>query len=1049
MSIKTKLIVPARRSGLVRRQRLLDVLYRNLDRKLTLVTAAAGFGKTSLLVDFAREVELSVCWLALDEDDRDPAQFLSDLAASIAQRFPGIGSLTRAAMGNGTPAEDAVAVLVNEVVDQVDELFILILDDYHLVDQPAVNRLLDRLLRFLPPQMRLILSGRTLPAIDLITLAARQDVGVVIPQELCFSADETATLLEQNHNLTILTADAEALTQQMQGWATGIVLATQQLTRHLVIQPRPAGGSLDTIYVYLTREVLAMQPPHVRDFLMQTAVLRWMTVEMCDALLHRSDAAVVFATLEAQHLFIERVEDAAGVRFRYHPLFREFLLEQLEAWDPGRPEALQRLAARLYAQQGELEEAIRFFLQVGQSRDAAPLMDEVAPELYRAGRHGWLLEWHQALASLADNAPNLQMRASWILADRGDYAQALDIMDRLQNNPAGISLLPTVQVDQGFIWYRQGRPEQALAVLEPLLVSRPGGNTEAYALRVAGLCYYQQGNGVRARDYLLRSLALYRAAGDDLFESRVLLDLVFVLFPQGHTQEALAYQERGLDILRGKGNPNSLVMPLNNSAYVHHMMGDLQAAGRLYRDALEAARQSGQKPGEALVLIGQGDLRRDAGLLEKALDVYQQAWELAAKIEDRRLGNQARIGLATCHRLMGDLSQALVWIDRVDEPAGADLCARIWLERGAIMLELGRADEALSLLEKSRDWVSGQRTNPELAIAELWLAEAHRRRGADWVALQALERALSVGEEGGQGDHRFALEARQHPAVLALAERQQVNPPALALLRQRIRLLEKSSAIFARQITEETTSAALQVFALGAGRVLLDGVELAQADWKRAIARLLFLYVIDRPQVPRSELFAVFWPSTAENRAIPRLHVSMHAARQVIGVDLLQYLPEETIYRIGDSHAIWYDVAEFEAAVAQANKLPPGRRRVELLKQAADLYSGPYLAEDHEEWVLARRRELEGHYLSAMISLGDYYSAARDYDETEHWYRRALAADPYREDVHRRLMKALASGGRKAEALRQYEECTLILRRDLEAEPDPRTRDLAEQIRAL
>ena len=283
MGAITKTLIPTPRKGLVRRQRLLDVLYQSLDHKLVLVTAAAGFGKTTLLVDFARDATLPICWLTLDQEDSDPAQFLSSLVSSIAQCFEGFGQLTRAAMMGGAPVGELATVLVNELVSQVQDFFVIILDDYHLADTPAVGTLVQRLLRIFPANVRLILSGRTLPALNLVRLAARQEVTALVPQELCFTTHETTALLEVNHGLPVQMEAAEALTQKMQGWVTGIILATQSITQRLTLQPQQIQGTLDAIYAYLAEEVLTLQPLHVRDFLLQTAVLRWMTANICSA----------------------------------------------------------------------------------------------------------------------------------------------------------------------------------------------------------------------------------------------------------------------------------------------------------------------------------------------------------------------------------------------------------------------------------------------------------------------------------------------------------------------------------------------------------------------------------------------------------------------------------------------------------------------------------------------------------------------------------------------------------------------------------------------
>jgi len=266
MQIISNTILPTRRKGFVRRQRLLDFLYQNLDRKLTIVTAAAGYGKTSLLVDFAHEAELPVYWLTLDENNGNPSQLLAGIVASIGRRIPDFGAFTISALQSSAPSGDVVNVLINDLVSTVPDFFALIMDDYHQVDTPDNGILLEKLLRFLPPHCHLILSSRKTPSIDLIQMAARQEVAILPPQAFCFEPAETAELLSKNPHLTAVDIEADELTQKMQGWIAGIILATQSDARLLSSQ-RSSEAALDVIYRYLAQEVLGFQPPHVREFL--------------------------------------------------------------------------------------------------------------------------------------------------------------------------------------------------------------------------------------------------------------------------------------------------------------------------------------------------------------------------------------------------------------------------------------------------------------------------------------------------------------------------------------------------------------------------------------------------------------------------------------------------------------------------------------------------------------------------------------------------------------------------------------------------------------
>jgi LuxR family maltose regulon positive regulatory protein len=1048
MTILTRVMVPVRRPGWVRRQRLLDSLFRSLDHKVTLVTAAAGYGKTTLLTEFAHEVELPVCWLTLDPADSDPAQFLSSLVLSISQRFPDVGASTRAALAGGVGLADVVGVLVNELVESAPQLFLLILDDLHEVDSADIGSLLNRFLRYLPPHVHLIISSRAVPPIDFIQLTAKQEIIVLPPRELCFTGSETAALLEKNYNLSVRAGDAEALAKKMGGWVTGIVLATQQMTRQLAYQQALGQGDLDIVYAYLAREVLGQQLPHVRDFLLQTAVLRWMTIDVCDALLHRDDAALVLGTLEAQHLFIERIEEGDGApRFRYHPLFHEFLLEQLAQWDPERLAILRRGAARLSAEAGDPEEAIRLYLGAGELAEAAPLMNSRAPDLFNQGRHSTLVKWQEELGGQAISTPTLQIQVAKVWLARGEYARALVLLESIEKSTAGLEVLPEVWLQRGFIWYRQGKIEEAMEALQPIKASYANKGIQAYASRILGLCLQRQGKVDGAHAHLAQALEIYEQMGDLLNQSRVLTDLSRVAFCLRHVQGPLDYHDRALEIARGLGHPHALIMPLNNAAYGRHLAGDFGGASKLYQEALGCSRQAGSRRDQAWVLLGWADLLVDADQYGVAADLFREALDLAQPGEEPFIQAYAGIGLAACARLAGDFDGALAWLERVSMASDPEGSGRYHMERGLVLLRRDEPQAAQRAFVLARDGWEDRKDWGGVAIAELGVAEAARQSGDEPEALLALDRALAADSQCSGYGARFVIQARRFPELAAFGQAQKANPVAMGSLCQRIQGLAKSIVSLAPSQATSVPERMFQVFALGTGRVIQNGVEITATEWQRAAARSLLFYMIDRSRVQREEVCRCFWPDVPESKARSRFYAALHNARQAVGKDRLEYIQEESVYHVDLSGGGVYDVAVFEKAMADSLARPPGDEKLAGLLRAVALYAGPYLEDMDDDWVLERRRELELAYLQALIALGDCYYAGKDAAEAETWYRQALEMDSYREDVHRKLMLALVQGGRRAEALRQYQICADILSHELGVEPDPATQALFQEIR--
>ena len=323
---KTKIVVPHRRPELLSRPRLLESLQSLLDNKLLLLSAPAGYGKTSLLIDLADSTEMPVCWLSLDPLDRDPQRFIAYLIASLAERFPGIGETSRLQLNQLTSieqeAESLLVTLTNEIYDQVEDDFLLIIDDFHLLDDvPLISTLLNRFLELIVENCHIILSSCTLPALDDVTLmVAREQVAGLSHAELAFIPREVQALYAQNHHKHLSDEAADALVKETSGWITGMVLSGQPGMTRI--------SGVDT-FAYLGHQVLDQQTEEVREFLMRTSLPEEFNSEFCEVVLgplypEPQNWFVLMGLILEKNLFVLPLGDD-GRWLRYHPLFREFL----------------------------------------------------------------------------------------------------------------------------------------------------------------------------------------------------------------------------------------------------------------------------------------------------------------------------------------------------------------------------------------------------------------------------------------------------------------------------------------------------------------------------------------------------------------------------------------------------------------------------------------------------------------------------------------------------------------------------------------------------
>ena len=344
--LETKLYLPRPRHGLVPRPRLQDRLHRGLSSRLMLVSAPAGFGKTTLLVDWMAAVSSSSltarpvtsAWLSLDADDNDPARFWTYLIAALRTAVPGIGANALGLLQESQPppAQVVLTTLLNDL-GGADVDVVLVLDDYHVIDSPDVLAGMEFLLEHVPPGLHLVIASRADPALPLPRLRARGDLVEIRATDLRFTPDEAASYLNDAMGLQLTPDDVTALEERTEGWIAALQLAALSMAGRDDVTSFIAGFTGDDRYVvdYLVEEVLQRQPDDVQAFLLQTSVLDRMNGSLCDALTGQDGGRALLEALDRDNLFLVPLDDRRQW-YRYHHLFADVLHARLLDEQPDR-----------------------------------------------------------------------------------------------------------------------------------------------------------------------------------------------------------------------------------------------------------------------------------------------------------------------------------------------------------------------------------------------------------------------------------------------------------------------------------------------------------------------------------------------------------------------------------------------------------------------------------------------------------------------------------------------------------------------------------------
>ena len=399
--LETKLYVPRSRRGLVPRPRLSERLDRGTASKLMLVSAPAGFGKTTLLTEWlaagpaAPADERLAAWLSLDRGDNDPASFWAYVIAALRTVASGIGESALALLHapQPPPIEMVLTALLNDLGAVAGDI-VLVLDDYHVIDAREVQDGMAFLLDHLPPGLHVVIASRADPALPLARLRARGELAEIRAAELRFTPDEAAAYLNGMMGLQLTARDVAVLEARTEGWIAALQLAALSMQGRDDVGGFIAGFAGDDRYVvdYLAEEVLQRQPDRVQAFLLQTSILGRLSGPLCDAVTGQGGGKAMLEALDRGNLFLVPLDDRRRW-YRYHHLFADVLQARLLDEQPGQVPDLHRRASAWYEQNGEQPVAIGHALAAGDFERAADLVELAIPAMAQdqAGGHGaWL-----------------------------------------------------------------------------------------------------------------------------------------------------------------------------------------------------------------------------------------------------------------------------------------------------------------------------------------------------------------------------------------------------------------------------------------------------------------------------------------------------------------------------------------------------------------------------------------------------------------------------------------------------------------------------------
>jgi LuxR family maltose regulon positive regulatory protein len=774
--VATKFHLPP--PGFVPRPQLLARLAQGIGRGLTVVSTPAGFGKPTLLGEWVRRSRRPAAWLSLDAGDNDPARFWRYVAAALDQVRPGVAELVTPLLGGvqQPPLEAVATVVINELTALSDEHAVtLILDDYHLIEAPAVHTSVEFLLDRLPPGLRLVLASRADPPLPLARLRGRGQLAELRERDLRFTLAETAAFLREATGLDLPAASVAALQNRTEGWAAGVQLAALSLQGHADPAGFVAGFSGSNRYIldYLTEEVLTRQPEQVVGFLLATSILARLSGPLCDAVTGRSDSQQLLEQVERANLFLIPLDDVRSW-WRYHHLFADLLRARLEQTRPERVPELHRAAAAWHEAHGSADDAVGHALAAGEVAWAARLVERHVEALLRRSEGATLGRWLAALPAEAVGSRARLCLAQAVAAVVGGQPEAVEPLLAAAEQASAASGEEPHQPSIGRPWSVLANVPASIAFLRAEVARLRGDAEQAVAFDQQALEHlveddwllssqiawnlavadWLSGRLAPAEDALVEVVSKRRAwGGVGYLAMRAGYDLGQVQRAEGRLSAALATYRQGLETTgeAGRQLPH-LGMAHVGLAEVLYERDELPAA---HRHATQGVALSQQLAFTQPLATGLGMLariRHAQGDLAGALEAIGQAQRIKLSPQVVALHNPVPVWRARLLLAHGEVAEAAQWtrergLSVTDEPGYPREGEYLVLAR--VLLATHRPDQALKLLGWLYDLAVTQGRMGSVIEVRVLQALALAASGDQTAGLRALAEALApAGPEG-------------------------------------------------------------------------------------------------------------------------------------------------------------------------------------------------------------------------------------------------------------------------------------------------------------
>ena len=1045
----SKFAVPRRRPDVVRRPRLNALIDRAIGGKGILIAAPAGYGKTTLVVDWLQTSDFAGVWLSLDTWDAELPVFTRALAASMRLRFDADVPLGDERFWQ---PRSVSTVLVNVIAGR-DDYVVLVLDDVHTVESsPEVMETLGYLLERAPENLHVVMTSRTRPSIpSLSRLMARREVATIGAADLAFTPREVQQLLG-SLGRAISEDEAEALYESTEGWAAALILGAGSAQPPEAGETAPASIAGPNVGLslsdYVRGEALASVSPELREFMRAVCLLPVWTPALCNDVARRRDSEKLLREAASRVLFLTQHADDPP-SYRCHQLMRSLLMQQYRTEDPEGFAEAGRDAAETLTRFGMLNEAVELLFELEEWDAAADTLAEIAPRLIQQGQARGLAEWIDRLPlDVQARRPALIVWRARSAHKLKEFDEALRLIEdalralRREKDTRGIVQALFVR---GETQRMKGYNDEALNTFnEARALLEASGEEDVQlagdVLRNIGTTHTLAGDLDAAIDELEEARRLLEQVGDLQGIGITCSSLAQCYSRRGEPLQALGALQRAQSAFERAGNSFDLGVTLNNTGMVYYELGEFEQALQVYERGLRLVRGTGDVMNEAFMMAGIAETYRSMGRFDESLAMYQQVEPLAAGLQVAFLTAEVAEGLALTRLGLGQGEEAAQLLKAV-APKPSDGAARnaqhalvqaqIALERGDTTAALKSLDGAWRLLEAGDD-------RHQMAVAAFLRARAFFDGHQPRKAMAELETVSLLSEKLGYRRflRPYAVRARE---MVQYALVRHVGEGLLTDLTDKPGARKRGAA--AGSIEAPVAPDMLppvRAFAFGRGSVLVGERQVSDLEWRSEKSKEMFFFLLSkRDAVTKEEIFAALWPDLPESKCNSNFHSSLYRLRRALFHECV-VRDADGGYTLNPRGVFTSDADAFNAAMLEADVTRDEGARAAKLEEAVALYKGSFLSSAYSEWAEPVRRELEERYIEALNELAARKLRDGAFEEALVLFKSLESVDQYSEAAAHGIMRCQLALNDGSAAARHYRRFRQLLRDELDEEPSER-----------